>query len=243
MTRPAHLDLLALAAHPDDADLLAGGTLAKAAARGRRAGILDLTRGEAGTRGSAETRQAEAEAAARVLGLAGRWNAGLPDASLENSPEARLRVVEFIRELAPRVVILPYRTGRHPDHRIASELGYDACFLSGLAKVESEHPPHRPHKILYASAFREDAAKPTFVVDISDQLERKIEALECYLSQFGEKTWAGEVFPGGCRPLLEQVRMHAARYGSLIRKRYGEPFWTVETLEVEDVTELPVRSI
>lgn len=237
------VDLLAIVAHRDDAELLCGGTLAKAAAAGHRTGILDLTRGEMGTAGSADLRGEEAAAAAAILGITARHNAGLPDAGLENTPETRAIVAGFIRSFRPRVVILPYTTGRHPDHRIASQLGYDACFLSGLGKMALPGDPHRPHKLLYALTYREDAVKPTFVVDISDHMETKMRAIECYDSQFAGRTWGGEVFPGGDRPLYDQVRVHAARYGSLIRREYGEPFYTAETMEVDDVLALGVRSI
>lgn len=237
------VDLLAIGAHRDDVELLCGGTLARAAAAGHRTGILDLTRGEMGTAGSADLRGDEADAAARVLGVTARRNAGLPDAGLENTPQTRLLVAGFIRAFRPRVVILPYVTGRHPDHRIASQLGYDACFLAGLGKLPIPGEPHRPHKLLYSLTYREDPVKPTFVVDISDHMDTKMRAVECYDSQFHGRTWGGEVYPGGERPLYEQVRMHAARYGSLIRKAYGEPFHTAETMEVDDVVALGVRSI
>lgn len=237
------VDLLAIAAHRDDVELLSGGTIAKAAAQGYRTGILDLSRGEMGTAGSADLRGKEAEEAARILGVTARRNAGLPDAGIENRPETRLVVARWIRAFRPRVVILPYPAGRHPDHRIASQLGYDACFLAGLAKVPALGEPHRPHKLLYSLTYREDAVKPTFVVDITEQIEQKIAAVRAYASQFDGKTWGGEVFPGGERPLYEQVRMHAARYGSLIRTEYGEPFHTIETMQVDDVLGLPVRSI
>jgi bacillithiol biosynthesis deacetylase BshB1 len=237
------VDLLAIAAHRDDVELLCGGTLARAAAAGHRTGILDLTRGEMGTAGSADLRGREAEAAASALGVTARRNAELPDAGLENTPETRLVVARFIRAFRPRVVILPFMQGRHPDHRIASQLGYDACFLSGLAKLPLEGEPHRPHKLLFSMAFREEAIKPTFVVDITRQMDAKMAALACYDSQFAGKTWAGEVFPGGDRPLYDQVRVHAARYGALIRREYGEPFYTAETMEVDDVVSLEVRSI
>jgi bacillithiol biosynthesis deacetylase BshB1 len=245
MTEPLAppVDLLAIAAHRDDVELLCGGTLARAAAQGHRTGILDLTAGERGTDGSARLRGEEAEAAARVLGVTARRNAGLPDAGLENTPETRRIVAGFVRAFRPRVVILPFTSGRHPDHRIASQLAYDACFLAGLAKLDAPGEPHRPHKLLYALAYREDPVKPTFVVDVTDFMETKMEAVRCYASQFDGKTWGGEVFPGGERPLYDQVRMHAARYGSLIRREYGEPFYTVETMEVDDVVALEVRSI
>jgi N-acetylglucosamine malate deacetylase 1 len=237
------VDLLAIAAHRDDVELLCGGTLARMAGLGYRTGILDLTEGERGTAGSAALRGAEAEAAARVLGVAVRRNAGLPDAGLENTAETRQLVASWIRAFRPRTVILPYREGRHPDHRIASQLAYDACFLAGLGKFPATGEPHRPYKLLYTLTYREDPVKPTFVVDITDQIETKMEAIRCYASQFDGRTWGGEVFPGGDRPLYDQVRMHAARYGSLIRTEYGEPFYTAETMRVDDVVALEVRSI
>jgi N-acetylglucosamine malate deacetylase 1 len=240
---PVPVDLLAIAAHRDDVELLCGGTLARAADQGHRTGIVDLTRGEMGTAGSADLRGREAAAAARVLGVTARCNAGFPDAGLENTPETRRHLARLIRAFRPRVVILPYVTGRHPDHRVASQLGYDACFLAGLARLDAEHAPHRPEKLLYSLTYREDPVKPTFVVDITEQMERKMRAVACYDSQFDGKTWGGEVFPGGERPLYEQVRMHAARYGSLIRTEYGEPFHTVETVRIDDVVTMGVRSI
>jgi N-acetylglucosamine malate deacetylase 1 len=205
--------------------------------------VLDLTKGERGTSGSAKLRGQEAEAAARVLGLAARRNAGLPDAGLENTLETRRIVAELIRAFRPRTVILPWKEGRHPDHRVASSLAYDACFLAGLKRFPAQGEPHRPHKLLYVLTYREDAPKPTFVVDISRHIDTKLEAVRCYASQFDGRTWGGEVFPGGDRPLYDQVRMHAARYGSLIRTEYGEPFYTVETMRVDDVVALDVRSI
>ena len=237
------VDLLAIAAHRDDVELLCGGTLAKAAAQGYRTGILDLTRGEMGTDGSADLRGEEADAAAKVLGATARRNAGFPDAGLENTPATRAHVASYIRAFRPRVVILPYMDGRHPDHRIASQLGYDACFLAGLGKLPIRGEAHRPTKILYSLTYRENPVKPTFVVDVTAQMETKMRAIECYDSQFSGKTWGGEVYPGGERPLYEQIRMHAARYGSLIRTEYGEPFYTAETMAVDDVVALGVRSI
>lgn len=243
LDRAPQVDLLAIAAHRDDVELTCGGTLARMAAQGYRTGILDLTAGERGTEGSADLRGEEADAAARILGVTARRNAGLPDAELVNTAETRLIVARFIRLFRPRVVILPYSEGRHPDHRVGSQLAYDACFLSGLGKLPLPGEAHRPHKILYSLAFREDPVKPTFVVDITEQIETKMRAVACYESQFAGKTWAGEVYPGGERPLYEQVRMHAARSGSLIRTAYGEPFYTRETVRIDDVVSLEVRSI
>ena len=157
--------------------------------------------------------------------MAERRNAGLPDAHLHNDDESRRAVVEHIRHFAPRVVILPFPVGRHPDHRVASELGRDACFLAGLAKYDAGGTPHRPHKILYALSYREDPVKPTFVVDISAQFDRKMAAIRCYASQFDGAKAAGEIFPTG-QDLYSLVETQNAHYGSLIRARYGEPFYT-----------------
>ncbi len=236
------VDLLAIAAHRDDVELTCAGTLIRAADQGYRTAILDLTAGEAGTRGSAEIRGREAAAAAAVMGVAERRNAGLPDAGLANTDQTRRVVVEHLRALAPRVVILPYPVGRHPDHRVASELGRDACYLAGLGRYDAPGDPHRPFKVLYALAYREDPVKPTFVVDISDQFERKMQAIRCYASQFDGARSAGEIFPTG-QDLYGLIAVQSGHYGSLIRTRYGEPFHTEETMAVEDVVRLGVQSI
>ena len=238
------VDLLAVAAHRDDVELTCGGTLVKAARAGHATGILDLTAGEMGTRGSAEVRAQEADQAARVLGVKVRLNAGLPDAHITNDEASRVKVVELIRRTKPSVVILPFPVGRHPDHRMASEMGRDACYLAGLAKY---HPqaglePHRPFKVLYALAYREDPVKPSFVVDISDTFEIKMQAIRRYASQFQGAKAAGEIFPTG-QDLFELIRVQAAHYGSLIRRTYGEPFFTHETVEVDDVMRLGVPSL
>jgi N-acetylglucosamine malate deacetylase 1 len=236
------VDVLAIAAHRDDVELTCAGTLLGAVDAGHRTGILDLTAGETGTRGSAELRAKEAERAAELLGVSERRNAGLPDAHLQNTDQMRRVVVEHIRHFAPRVVILPFAVGRHPDHRRASELGRDACFLAGLAKYDAAGAPHRPFKILYALSYREDPVKPTFVVDITPQFERKMAAIRCYASQFDGAKAAGEIFPTG-QDLYSLVETQNAHYGSLIRTRYGEPFFTDETMAVDDVTALGVQSM
>ncbi|HTY06266.1 MAG TPA: bacillithiol biosynthesis deacetylase BshB1 [Gemmatimonadales bacterium] len=235
------VDLLAIAAHRDDVELTCGGTVAKAA-RTARVGIVDLTQGESGTRGDAGTRAAEAARAADVLGASVRLNAGLPDAHLQNDEASRKVVVELIRRTRPRVVILPFPVGRHPDHRIASELARDACYLAGLAKYPAGGEPHRPFKILYALAYREDPVKPSFVVDISDVFDQKMRAVRCYASQFDGAQAAGEIFPTG-QDLYDLIRIQSAHYGSLIRRPYGEPFFTHETVQVDDVLRLGVQSL
>jgi bacillithiol biosynthesis deacetylase BshB1 len=241
---PDQVAMLAIAAHRDDVELTCGGTLAKVASAGHRVGILDLTQGETGTRGSAELRAAEAARAAQTLGVAVRVNAGLPDAHLANDEPSRALVVQHVRALRPRVVILPFPVGRHPDHRIAAELGRDACYLAGLGKYAPAPgvEPYRPFKVLYALAYREDPVKPSFVVDITDSFERKMAAIRCYASQFDGAKAAGEIFPTG-QDLYELIRVQSAHYGSLIRTAYGEPYFTHETMAVDDVLQLGVSSL
>jgi bacillithiol biosynthesis deacetylase BshB1 len=235
------VDLLAIAAHRDDVELTCGGTLIKAARQGHRTAVIDLTQGEMGTRGSAAERATEASRAAEVMGLAARENLGLPDAGIVNDPPTRERLARAIRRFRPRVVIAPATPGRHPDHTVTAQLVRDACFVAGLAKVAPETPKHRPHKVVHSLTYRHDAPKPTFVVDITDELDRKLEAVRCYDSQFAGVTQAGEVYPNG-EPLYDVVRHYAAYYGTLIRRRYGEPFLTVETMQVDDIVALEVAT-
>lgn len=237
----APVDILAIAAHRDDVELTCGGVLVKHAWHGHRTAIIDLTAGEMGTRGSAELRAREAAAAADVLGVAVRECLGLPDAGITNTPDTRLALAKRIRDLQPKVVIAPAPRGRHPDHRVATQLIRDACFLAGLTKLDPQTKPHRPRKLLHALAYREDHVKPTFVVDITKEFETKLEAIKCYASQFDGATWAGEVYPNG-EPLYDIVRHQAAHYGSLIRTQYGEPFFTYETMRADDLLALEVST-
>ena len=237
------VDILAIAAHRDDVELTCGGTLLKAVGLGRRTAILDLTAGETGTRGSAALRGQEAAAAAEVLRVSSRENLGRPDAGITNTPETREQLVRVIRRFQPRIVIAPAPppSGRHPDHRAASQLIRDACFIAGLAKIAPDVPKHRPHKVIHAIAYREDQIKPTFVVDISAEFEQKLDAIRCFETQFGGLTQAGEVYPNG-EPLYDAIRHYSAYYGSMIRTRYGEPFFTTETMRVEDIAALEVST-
>ena len=235
------VDVLAIAAHPDDMELICGGTLIRAQMLGRSTGILDLAAGEMASRGTPELRAKEAAKAAKVMGISVRENLGLPDGGITNTPETRARVALVIRRLQPRIVITHSLHGRHPDHPIVAQLVRDACFVAGLKKVEPKYAPHRPLKVLHALSFREDHEKPTFVVDITDAFEKKLDAIGCYESQFGDAVQAGEVYPNG-EPLRDLIRHHAAHYGSLIRCRYGEPFYTTETMRVDDVGALEVST-
>ena len=235
------VDVLAIAAHPDDIELICGGTLIRAHMLGRSTGIIDLAAGEMASRGTPELRAKEAAKAAKVMGVAVRQNLGFPDGGIQNTPETRAKLAVAIRQLKPRIVITHSQHGRHPDHPIVAQLVRDACFVAGLKKIEPKVAPHRPLKVIHALSFREDNQKPTFVVDISEAFEKKIEAIACYKSQFGEAVQAGEVYPNG-EPLFDLIRHHAAHYGSLIRCRYGEPFYTTETMRVEDVASLEVAT-
>jgi bacillithiol biosynthesis deacetylase BshB1 len=235
------VDILAIAAHRDDVELTCGGTLIKAARRGQRTAIVDLTQGEMGTRGSAELRAQEASHAAEVLGASARETLGLPDAGIENSPATREALAKVIRRFRPRVVIAPASEGRHPDHRVTAGLVRDACFVAGLAKIAPDVPKHRPHKILHALTYRQDFVRPSFVVDITDEFEQKLAAVRCYASQFDGEIQAGEVFPNG-ESLYDVIRHYAATYGSLIRTRYGEPYFTTEMMRVDDVVALEVAT-
>jgi len=249
------LDILAIAAHRDDVEQTCGGTLLKAAQRGQRTGILDLTHGEMGTRGSAEDREREANDAARILGVAWRRALDIPDGRVENTWENRLKVAGVIRETRPRVVILPYWKGRHPDHYTASVLGYEACFLAGLAKLAlSPRPsdihtpggaadslaPHRPYKIVYATLYYD--IRPTFVVDISDQFEQKFASILAYKSQFGDQEAGKDIFPAH-EEIRARVDAMARFYGMLGGVTHAEPFLQKEVGLVEDLLAIPVKSI
>jgi bacillithiol biosynthesis deacetylase BshB1 len=234
------LDILAIAAHPDDVEQTCGGTLIRMAELGYRTGVLDLTAGDMGSRGTPEIRLIEADAAAREMLLAWRGNMHLPDARLENTVSVRMSLAAEIRALRPRVVILPYWEARHPDHYRASEMGFEACFLAGLKKLDEETQPHRPAKILYSSLYANVA--PSFVVDISAQFERRMAALFAYDSQYGEQPQSADLFPQR-QEIRERLGAIARFYGNLIGVKYGEPFVVKEAMRVDDITTMGVRSL
>lgn len=241
------LDLLVIAAHPDDAELTCGGTLLKMAQLGYKTGILDLTAGEMGTRGTPETRAKEAANAAKILRASWRGTLGVPDSDVQPARQHKLRLAAAIREHRPRTVILPYWEARHPDHYHASTLGYEACFLAGLKQLPIDGEPHRPMKILYATSFAE--VRPTFVVDITAQYERRRRAILAFSSQFrprrGESRAAfkkTKVFLAIDR-LESQMNLLARHYGEMIGVQYGEPFLVKELMQVHDVVKMDVRSI
>jgi bacillithiol biosynthesis deacetylase BshB1 len=236
-----NLDVLSIVAHPDDTELTCGGTVIKMAEAGYKVGVLDLTAGESGTRGNALLREREAAKASRIMGLAHRENLCLPDAGIENVREFKLKIAERIRALRPRTVILPYWKGRHPDHYTTGRIGYEACFQAGLARQPLAGKPFRPHKIIYATYYV-PSVRPTFVVDITPQLEKKLKAILCYSSQFSPRQDMQNLFPARS-DLRERVASLARHFGLMIGVRYGEPFVTREVAQVHDIVNIPVRSI
>jgi len=254
-TEPAQLDILAIAAHRDDVEQTCGGTLLKMSRRGQRTGILDLTRGEMGTRGTAADREREANEAARLLGVSWREALDIPDGRVENTWVNRLKIARVVRAMRPRVVILPYWKGRHPDHYTCSTLGYEACFLAGLKKLEigaalreqglptasdGELPPHRPFKIIYATLYYD--VRPTFVVDISEHFEARFAALMAYKSQFEDQQEGSGIFPAH-EEIRDRIHSMARFYGMLVGVKYGEPFLQKEVGLVDDLSAIPVQSI
>ena len=254
------LDILAIAAHRDDVEQTCGGTLLAHAERGLRCGILDLTRGELGTRGTAADRARESLDAARLLRVVFRATLDLPDGRVENTWDNRLKIAWWIRALRPRVVILPYWQGRHPDHYIASTLAYEACFSAGLTKLaipnasgnaeivvpDGRQPmadgsaPHRPFKILYASLYAD--VRPTFVVDITPHFEARTQALFAYKSQYADQAAGAGLFPQHAE-IRARLEAMARFYGLLAGVTYAEPFVQKEMGLVEDLLTIPVQSI
>lgn len=233
-------DVLAIAAHRDDVEQTCGGTLLRSAARGLRTAILDLTRGEAGTRGTAEDRAREAEEAARLLGVGWRQALDLPDGAIANTFENRIQIVRVLRELRPRVVILPYWQARHPDHAMVASLGYEACFLSGLAKIDTGALPFRPYKIVYASLYAD--VRPSFIVDITPFIEQRHAALMAYRSQYANQSAGSALFVPE-EEIRERTFAEARHYGLLAGVLYGEPFVQKEVGLVDDLTLIPVQSL
>lgn len=235
------LDLLSIAAHRDDTELTCGGTIIKMVEAGYKVGILDLTAGEAGTRGSARLRAKEADRASAIMGIAYRENLGLPDAAIEATRDYKLKIAQKVRELRPRAVILPYWEGRHPDHYTTGRIGYEACFLAGLAKAPLDGHPHRPYKIVYASLYV-PTVRPTFVVDITRQLDKKLKAILAYSSQFSAQEDVQNLFPSR-GDLRERVGSLSRHFGLMIGVRYGEPFVMREVARIDDVVTIPVKSV
>ena len=235
------VDILTIAAHPDDVELTCSGTLIRMVAQGYSVGILDLTEGEMGTRGTPQIRAEEAEAARRMIGAKFRKRMNLGDSRLTPSIENRLAVVEQIRTAKPRTVILPYWEGRHPDHYTAATIGYEACYAAGLRQLPVGGDPHRPKKILYASMYWE--VRPSFVVDISAHFNQKLQAINCFASQFaGDLKDITELYPAWGR-LLDRVTTQCKHYGHLMGVDYAEPFVVKEVMAVDDIVKMPVDSV
>ena len=237
-----NLDLLAIAAHPDDVELTCGGTMLKMAQLGHKTGILDLTAGEMGTRGTPKIRAKEAARAAQLLDVSWRDTLGVPDSDVHAARKYKLRLAGVIRQLRPKTVILPYWEARHPDHYHATALGYEGCFLAGLKQLPIEGEAYRPFKILYSVAYAD--VRPTFVVDISAQYERRRKAILAFASQFRPKKdeRASKVHLAIDR-LEDQMNQLARHYGQMIGVQYGEPFLQKELMKVEDFVKMEVRSI
>ena len=240
MADTTKLDVLAIAAHPDDTEITCGGTLIKLTKMGRACGALDLARGEAGTFGTEDDRDAEANAAAEIMGLKWRGNAGMPDAAIEYNHANKLIVAQYIRDHQPELVILPHWEQRHPDHLACSRLGYDACFLAGLKKANLEGEPHRPRKIIYASYYRN--REWSFLVDVSDEFEQKCEAVAAYKSQFSDNQIAKKIFHPGVT-VFDLMRDRGAALAHMIGARYAEAFTVKEPMAIDDPQKMPVQSI
>jgi N-acetylglucosamine malate deacetylase 1 len=236
-------DIVGICAHPDDAELVMGGTIAREAAAGRRIALVDLTRGESGSRGTPETRAAEAEEAARILGAAHRESLGLPDSALERTVAHRDVVVAALRRLRPAVVVTQHWEQRHPDHAMASHLVYDACFMAGLRNYRPAlGEAFRPRKVVFATSMTEATeVAPSFVVDITATFEVKMRAIRAFASQFAPGK--GETVSLPFDRFQRAVDLTARRHGQRIGVEFGEGFVTREPVAVHDLLALGGRSI
>jgi len=235
-----NVDVVAFAAHPDDAEISCGGTLIKLADAGRKVVVVDLTAGELGTRGNAETRAAEAHAATRILGLYDRENLGLPDGGLETSSNSVRSVVESIRRWCPGAIFLPHDRDRHPDHMQASLLVYKAAFAAGLVKLDTGQAPHRPSQLFYYMGW--DEFDPTIVVDITEQAERKLQAIYAYATQFDPDAARGPQTRLTSPTTDWLIRSRMAHLGARIGAKYGEGFLVRGQIEIDDPLHLTVSS-
>ena len=259
MANATGLDMLAIAAHPDDIEITCGGLLIKSARSGKKTGALDLTRGEMGTHGDEHDREREYTAAADIMGLTWRGNLGMPDSGVEYTQENKLKIARVLREQRPEVVILPHWNQRHPDHLACSKLGFDACFLAGLTKLDMEGDPFRPRKILYVSYFRN--TDYSFLVDISEVMETKLEAVAAYKSQFGDSLTVSDMLKMGTNELWEHSQTHnkdifhpgvtvfellltrQRALGQMVGVRYAEAYTVKEQILIDDPCAMPVKSI
>ena len=239
MSTSRALDILAVAAHPDDVELGCGGTLARLARTGHRTGIVDLTRGELGSRGTPETREQEAAAAERLLGLAARRNTGLPDGGLDPLDQSqRLALIRVLRELRPTVLLIPSRLARHPDHSHAAYLAEEAVFRAGLFKIDTDQEPFRPSSVFYY--MEQIPFTPSFIVDVSEDHETKMHAVHAYGSQFQQNDTDDEPATFLTRPeYLEAVEIRGRHFGGMIQTRYAEPFLSMTPLVIRSDSPFP----
>lgn len=235
------LDVLAIAAHPDDIELSCGGTVIKLTRRGRSVGLVDLTFGELGTRGTAEIRAREADEAGRILGAAVRENLGLPDGNIENTADNRAKLICVIRKYRPEVLLLPHPVDRHPDHEHAHVLARESWFYSGLEKIVTSdmgkaQEPWRPRAYYHFMQWFE--FPPSFIVDVSEEYERRMDAVHAFRSQFFDPENRERSTILSTPEFLEMIRTRMEYYGDRIGKRYGEPFFSPAAISVEDLVTL-----
>jgi len=232
------LDILIFAAHPDDAELGMGGTIAKLAAEGKSVGVIDFTEAELSSNGTVESRREETEEATKVLSIAYRKNLKVPDGKVKVNDEIVHSVISIIRKHQPKIIFAPYFNDRHPDHIGASKIVKEAVFFSGLKKIETEYSgkqqsPHRPEKLYYYMQTYEFV--PSFIVDISDHFETKMKAVKAYKSQFYNPDEKGELTFISDPKFIKYLEARARYFGFQIRKEYGEPFFSEEAIELKNI--------
>ena len=230
------LDILIFAAHPDDAELGMGGTIAKLVSEGKSVGIVDFSEAELSSNGTVESRRLETEDASRILKVAIRENFKITDGKVKISDKVVISVIELLRTYKPQVVFAPYFNDRHPDHIGASKIVKEAVFFSGLKKIKTvldskERPAFRPEKLYYYMQTYEFA--PSFIVDISEHFETKMESVRAYKSQFYNSDEKGELTFINDPKFIKYLEARARHYGFQIRKEYGEPFFSEEAIELD----------
>lgn len=235
------LDILAFAAHPDDVELSCSGTLLKSIAFEKKCGIVDLTLGELGTRGTAEIRKSESEASTKILGIHSRENLEFPDGFFENNKENQLDVIRMIRKYQPEIIIANAIEDRHPDHGKAAKLISDACFLSGLIKVETSfnsenQMPWRPKAVYHY--IQDRYIKPDFVVDITDQMDKKMESIKAFTSQFYDPKSKEPSTYISSADFLDSIIARAKEFGRIINVKYAEGFTTERIPGIENILDL-----
>ncbi|HXX64371.1 MAG TPA: bacillithiol biosynthesis deacetylase BshB1 [Bacteroidota bacterium] len=235
------LDVLAIGAHPDDVELSCGGTIIKLVKQGRKVGILDLTQGELGTRGNTKIRAQEAARAASIMGIAIRENLKLPDGDIQNRVEDRIKLVRVLRDRRPEILLFPYPIDRHPDHERAHVLCRSAWFASGLAKITTRQggkaqEPFRPRAYYHFMQWYE--FPPSFIVDVSDEFEQRMETMRAHRSQFYDPASTERETILSTPQFLEMIRTRLEYYGDRIGKKYGEPFFAPASIEVRDLLTL-----